>query len=111
VVVGDVGVGIVRSVLELDIHPHPKLLDVEWGSRPVDADPSASGAGLLRRELCLYAHAAELTPNPPALPGGGSTSLAFGVAVKLCSGSGGHEPDRLKRVQRKWKRRFDRDGG
>src|ERR1035441_1817583 len=56
VVVGDVRLGILRAVLELDVHPHVQLLDVEPPSGPVDADPFARRARLLGGEARLLAH-------------------------------------------------------
>jgi hypothetical protein len=41
----------VRSVLELDLHPHPKLLNVKWRYCPVDADPLTGRTGLLGCEM------------------------------------------------------------
>ncbi len=35
---GDVGLGVVRAVLELDLEAHPELLDVERHGLPVDPD-------------------------------------------------------------------------
>src|SRR5512133_502430 len=45
VVAGHVGLRIVTAVLELDIHPHPELLEVE--AAPVDSDRVAHAPCLL----------------------------------------------------------------
>ena len=55
VVIGDVGLEIPGAMLELDIHPHPKLLDVERRRYPVDPDPLAGRTRLLGREMSLIA--------------------------------------------------------
>jgi hypothetical protein len=51
VVVGHVGLGIVRTVLEFDVHPHPELVDVEPRGAPVDPDPLAGCTGFLCGEV------------------------------------------------------------
>ena len=38
IVVGHIRTEVVKSVLELDVHPAPKLVDVEPGRGPVDPD-------------------------------------------------------------------------
>jgi len=47
----------VAAVLELDVHPHPELLDVERRRRPVDPDLLADAPSLFGGELLLLAHA------------------------------------------------------
>jgi hypothetical protein len=54
VVVRDVGLGIVRSMLELDVHPPSELLEVE--AAPVDADLVADTPGFLARRSSGLGH-------------------------------------------------------
>src|SRR6266511_2265494 len=56
IVVGHVGEAVVEPVLELHVHPHPELLDVEGRRGPVDADLLTDPAGLLRGEARPPAH-------------------------------------------------------
>src|SRR5262245_13653148 len=51
IVVRDIGLGIVRAVLELDIESRPKLLDVERRRLPVDADVGTDALRLGLREV------------------------------------------------------------
>ena len=37
-------------MLELDVHPHPELLEIKRRRVPVHADPLTRGAGLLEGE-------------------------------------------------------------
>ena len=54
VVSGDVGLRIVRAVLELHVHPGPELLEVE--ALPVDADRVADALRLFGRRPSLLRH-------------------------------------------------------
>src|SRR6266540_7341739 len=58
IVVGHVREQVVESVLELDLHASPKLLDIERRRRPVDADLFANLPRLLGREARAFGHGA-----------------------------------------------------
>src|SRR5690349_3514504 len=48
IVTGHVRCHVLQPVLELDIHPHPKLLYVERRRRPIDPEPLADEPGFVR---------------------------------------------------------------
>jgi hypothetical protein len=50
VVARDVGLRIACSMLKLDIHAGPELLDVEGARSPVDAELLANGTRIVRTE-------------------------------------------------------------
>jgi hypothetical protein len=54
-------------VLELDVHPHPKLLDIEPRCHPVNADLPAGRTGLLSHKVGATAQANELALSARAL--------------------------------------------
>jgi hypothetical protein len=54
IVAGDVRLGVVAAVLELDVHPVTELLEIE--AAPVDADLVADPLRLLDRGPAFLAH-------------------------------------------------------
>jgi hypothetical protein len=54
IVVGHIGLRVVATVLELDVHAGAEELDVE--QLPVDADLVADAPGFLERRLVLCGH-------------------------------------------------------
>jgi hypothetical protein len=53
IVVGDVRLGIMRTVLEFDRQSKPELIEIELNARPVDSDRLADPASLCAREGAL----------------------------------------------------------
>jgi hypothetical protein len=56
VVVRHVRLRVTRPVLELDVHPHAELLDVERRCHPVDPEPLADPVRLFSTEAVLGGH-------------------------------------------------------
>jgi hypothetical protein len=56
IIVRDIGGGIVESVLQLDVHSHTELLDVECSLLPVDTNLLAYTSRLICGELLLLSH-------------------------------------------------------
>src|SRR5690242_14585717 len=75
VIAGHVRFRIARAVLELDVHPHPELLEPGPRSVPVDADPLTRGTRLVEGKACVRSQALN-TRCPTGPPRRGTPSPA-----------------------------------
>jgi len=61
VIIADVGRRIATPMLKFDPETHPKLLDIELRAVPIDPDPLADPARVIRREISVLFHRVSLT--------------------------------------------------
>src|SRR5689334_7167676 len=75
VIAGHVRFRIARAMLELDVHPHPELLEPGPRSVPVDSDPLTRGTRLVEGKACVRSQALN-TRCPTGPPRRGTLSPA-----------------------------------